>query len=89
MELLKQEGYVGRIKYRSPVHEEREYYIARTTKASGMTPYVTKSVVERNVLSDVRRLERDGGPYDPPCIILKAEVLKIDFVVLEATEINP
>ena len=88
MELLKQEGYVGRLKYKHPVQGDREYFIARTTRASGMTPYVTNGVVERKVLESASRLESDGGPYDPPCIILKAEVLKIDFVVLEVTEVN-
>jgi hypothetical protein len=90
MELLKQEGYVGRIVYIPPTSpKEQTYFIARTTKASGMTPYIGRGVVEKKLKAMCVDLEDDGGIWNPACIVKSAEVLKIDYAVLESHEIKP
>lgn len=89
MELLEQEGYIGRITYVNKEGIESSYLIARTTKATGVTPYVTYGVVAKKVRASASRLENNPNYYGGPSKVTRAEVLKVNLAVLESTEIKP
>lgn len=81
-----QEGYMGRITYYNRETGETTYeFLGRTTRAAGMTPYVTAKSIPNKLKTSVNWVH--GPHYKGSLQVLKAEVVKIEQRVVDVVEV--
>ena len=77
---------MGRISYYNRETDEVTYeFLGRTTRASGLTPYVTAKPIPAKLKSSVNWIH--SPHYNGPLELLTAEVVKIEQRVVDVVEV--